>query len=266
LKHILSELQRFRGLDILILAGIGEPLLHPEIDEMFEYIRNHVPKTTRLELFTNGILLDKHVDACLRYLDEVVIGVNFSTRKLYHQYAGVDQFETVFRNTMEFLTTKGDNKPDVHVQLLQTRMNQPSLQSFQQAITPFLHENDKFITSGLVNFGGQLDITPYAIPNSREITSVRCYPCWQLWHHLYFGADGDVYPCCLGTPALHSGGITLGNLHKESDLVKMIANGKLDKLKHYQLTDQTIQIPICHTCNIWKRFGNVFLHLHKQWR
>ena len=35
----------------------GEPLLHPEIDKIIEYVYEHLPKGTQVEIFTNGICL-----------------------------------------------------------------------------------------------------------------------------------------------------------------------------------------------------------------
>ncbi len=67
----------------LILNGIGEPLLHPNLVEMLSTARKHMPKNSRRGFQTNGILLDEKnsnelIDAGLNLL---CISVDGSTCK-----------------------------------------------------------------------------------------------------------------------------------------------------------------------------------------
>lgn len=47
-------------IDELILNGIGEPLLHPDLPEMLSIARKHMPENSRRGFQTNGILLNEN--------------------------------------------------------------------------------------------------------------------------------------------------------------------------------------------------------------
>jgi putative metalloenzyme radical SAM/SPASM domain maturase len=51
--------QTFENLQALILTGIGEPLLHPELERMISLARQHMLETGWIGFQTNGSLLDR---------------------------------------------------------------------------------------------------------------------------------------------------------------------------------------------------------------
>ena len=46
-------------IDYLVLNGIGEPLLHPDLEEMITIARSTMPATGRIGFQSNGLLLNQ---------------------------------------------------------------------------------------------------------------------------------------------------------------------------------------------------------------
>lgn len=80
-----------RGTRMISLVG-GEPLLHPDIDALVEYI---VSKNIFLNLTTNGFLLSKHLDAAKK-ANEVSISLD-GDRDSHNKNRGKSSFERVVK-------------------------------------------------------------------------------------------------------------------------------------------------------------------------
>jgi putative metalloenzyme radical SAM/SPASM domain maturase len=66
----------FPALDTLILNGIGESLLHPELSSFIAFARNHVPETCVIGFQSNGMLLTSSIAAEL--MDAGLDRISFS--------------------------------------------------------------------------------------------------------------------------------------------------------------------------------------------
>ena len=73
LKSILSKLSA-KGIETIALHTLGDPLANPRLPEIFKEIRNAGLKTS---ICTNGLLLDKHVDTLIEYID-ICPSISFS--------------------------------------------------------------------------------------------------------------------------------------------------------------------------------------------
>lgn len=76
LLHTMGE--ALRHVERVSLAGLGEPLLHPEIIDIISFLRRHMPPSGRIGLQTNGLLLTPGMAEALSAagLDEICISVD----------------------------------------------------------------------------------------------------------------------------------------------------------------------------------------------
>jgi len=202
------------------------------------------------------VTLDKHIHASLETMDMVTVGVNISGRERYRQFTGSDQYNRVVENAKQLLTEREGATPIVRVQLLDIQQVQEVKEAFFRQFKPYVKPTDKLNTPSIVNFAGLVDLTGYTLPSDPLAQSIKRYPCWQVWTNLFFSANGDVYPCCVGTPLL--GELRLGNLITTPNLQTILNNGELDHIKTCMRHDDYHEFPRCHTCNVWKRFPNLF--------
>jgi MoaA/NifB/PqqE/SkfB family radical SAM enzyme len=83
------------GCSVASFTG-GEPLLRKDIGELLEFSSRNVGLFTGL--VTNGILLDKKVDALSKYVDALAVSFDVNNKQVFNKTRGVDAFEKVKKN------------------------------------------------------------------------------------------------------------------------------------------------------------------------
>jgi len=83
------------GCSIVSFTG-GEPLLRKDIGEMLEFSSRKLGLFTGL--VTNGILLDKNLDALSKYVDALAVSFDVNHKQTFNRTRGVDAFEKVKKN------------------------------------------------------------------------------------------------------------------------------------------------------------------------
>lgn len=94
--HLVAQAKEM-GARAIIIAGDGEPLVHPDIEEMFYTVRD---AGLEIFLFSNGTLIGRRVSAAT-IVDTCTIvfwGLYSSTAERYKQLTGSDKFDQVVRN------------------------------------------------------------------------------------------------------------------------------------------------------------------------
>lgn len=74
----------------------GEPLLRNDIDQLLNISHQEIGLFTGL--VTNGILLDKHLDALSKHTDILAVSFDVNNRELFNSTRGVDAFDKVKNN------------------------------------------------------------------------------------------------------------------------------------------------------------------------
>lgn len=93
-QEIISNLADY-GVEKIILTG-GEPLLFKQFIELYQYIHN---KGLKVSLFTNGILINKHIDLFRSFPPESIsITLYGSDQTRYHSFSKKDVFDKVMKN------------------------------------------------------------------------------------------------------------------------------------------------------------------------
>lgn len=83
------------GCSIVSFTG-GEPLLRKDLEKLLEFSNRKVGLFTGL--VTNGILLDKKIDALSKYVDSLAVSFDVNNRQIFNSIRGVDAFEKVKKN------------------------------------------------------------------------------------------------------------------------------------------------------------------------
>ncbi len=78
------------GIKTLILNGIGEPLLHPELEQMVQVARQHMPPDARVGFQTNGLLMDRTraVSLLAAGVNRICISVDGANADTFRQMRG----------------------------------------------------------------------------------------------------------------------------------------------------------------------------------
>lgn len=87
-------------------SGLGEPLLHPQIKEMFAYAKE---KKLEVGLWTNGVNLDENLSREIieeGLLDYIIFGLDGATKETYAKVKGIDCFDKAVENITRFLKLK----------------------------------------------------------------------------------------------------------------------------------------------------------------
>ena len=89
------------GIDALFITG-GEPLLHPDIDELLMYAKREL-KFGEITLITNGLLLPKH-EAALPAVDRLIVSLDSLNAQSWSQTIGVPlaSTETIHANIRHY--------------------------------------------------------------------------------------------------------------------------------------------------------------------
>lgn len=95
------------GVKAVVLIGGGEPLIHPEIDWVIDYLgKNNV----KIGITTNGLLIDKHIDCISRYASWVRVSVDAATSETFKRIrpdiSGKSMFGKLTENMKMFAKVK----------------------------------------------------------------------------------------------------------------------------------------------------------------
>lgn len=182
----------------ILLTSIGEPLLHPQIVEMLQYMKS-IDLADAYEIVTNASMLapdlgKRLVDAGLTRLCISLQGI---TSEKYREVSGVNiDFSTLYENIKEFYHySRGKCK--LHIKTVDISLAEGEEKKFFDMFDPIC--DTIFIDSvapvfkGVDYSGIVLDKETYAPKKFREYREVCCS---TLFYTLYTLADGRIAPCC----------------------------------------------------------------------
>jgi len=109
-QEVVEQFFNMGGLKVMVTGG--EPLLHPDIEEIFSTVRDY---DLRLELLTNGTLIDSRLsDVIKKYVDEVQVSID-----------GIDGHKQIRGGNWLNLTIKGlkNLEVDFSISTMVTRFN-----------------------------------------------------------------------------------------------------------------------------------------------
>lgn len=121
LERVKSEIEKLPHLQEVVLGGIGEPLMHPQISDIISYIKS---RGIFLSINTNGSLLHSLIDFLVKYeVDKIVL--SFETGDIGHppEKSTIDSIKKI----IEKRNNQKKGNPIISVQFVVNRLNIPDL-------------------------------------------------------------------------------------------------------------------------------------------
>jgi radical SAM protein with 4Fe4S-binding SPASM domain len=226
-------------------AGMGEPLLHPQIAEMISYVKT-CNVCEAVHIVTNGALLTKELSLKLidAKLDMLRISIQGLTAKRYKEVADVDiDFEKYLENIRFFFENRGNTK--VYIKIIDCALN--SNDEKQQFFNLFGDMCDLISIEYMTPNVEAIDYSKLAGGKSLERTQngsglFRSDICSLPFYMMQINPDGNVVPCC--TTSLP---IVWGNVSTES-IAEIWKSQKANHFRKDMLTGVNNCGPICSAC------------------
>lgn len=239
-EHILKEIKPYTK--TIYLHVKGEPLLHPELDELLSLTDLY---SFRVNITTNGNLLPRKVEMINQHLS--VKKLNLSLHAEYKNSEIIEEILTSTRNlrkdiiVIHRLWTLKENELDEKFTEIVER-----LERFYQ-LSPDIVEkikNDKNI---------KISPTVYVDKENQftwpKKTAYKSHGyCMALKTQIAILVDGTVVPCCLDS----SGVINLGNIKTES-FASILSSKRLNDLKE-SFQNHMPSEELCQSCTFKERF------------
>jgi MoaA/NifB/PqqE/SkfB family radical SAM enzyme len=252
LERVQAIVAQFPVLDRIVLHGIGEPLLNPQIFDIVAYLKTRVASV----LFNSDAisLTSSRVGRLLESgLDEYRVSMDAATAATYRQLRGVDRFERVTANVARLVGLQrqlGRTTPRVSLWFTATRANVDELPGFVQ-LAADLGVGEVYVQRLVFNgmglateanaLHGRLRAQELARLTDAEALATRhgiamrasgltnplaslqasddARPwsgCQRPWTLAYVTANGNVLPCCVSPwVARDYAGLILGNAFAE---------------------------------------------------
>lgn len=252
--RFLAITDQFPRLRRVVLHGIGEPLLHPDLSRMIRHLK---ARDAYVLFNSNGLLLRgrKAQELASNGLDELRVSMDGGTPETYRAVRGVDGFHRILANLQRFAAVKtalGVETP--HVSLWVTGMKTTIRDLPELVRVAAAHEVREVYLQRLVHSGrglatgeqavwgraaaadraavaealrladelgvalrGAGELGPAELVDRRRAGEAPWRGCFRPWRLMYVTANGNVLPCCIAPfTAAPYAGIVMGNLQRQS--------------------------------------------------
>ncbi len=235
-NKIMDEIDRF-GRRNISLHKDGEPLLHPDIENILHRVKlnqDHV-----VYLTTNGHKLNKRINEILleNKIDIINISLGAATSEFYEKVRGRD-FNKVIANINCLLDDikKTSYKPRVILQII-------DLNEF-----PEMRDEIKIFKRTWQTRDVEVSIWKklnWGVFKEDSIFSYR-YPCYSLWESFNINSNNVITACCMDWKQE----LVIGNIEDKS-IEKIWKDDLLRRLRMTHINGEENKIELCNTCNYW---------------
>lgn len=236
------------------LHMLGEPLLHPRIVEMAQYIKKADAHHSVL-LTTNGYFLDelKAKEFLKCNLDKITFSLFSLKDERCKMLTGNGDVYRVIDNikNMVALKKKDRSRTRIYIRFLVCDENEDEIQQFRslaKKLGAILEIRYTHNYSGVIK-------KDYTSKNRIK----KRYPCYHLWFSPAIAWDGKVLLCCSDWNNLE----VLGDANKDS-LSGIWQSERLKELRKLHLKGNYAGIPLCEKCNVWTLYPDIFLKSQKR--
>lgn len=219
-------------LEDLCLAGFGETLIYPHLEEVFNKIPSYVP--TRI--ITNGLpLTEKLIELFAGKLNSIWVSFEATDARTYQEIRGVDAYKALLEKLKMLQDIKRCKKtalPHLYLCFVSMRQNISQLPDYiEQAaslgaagvktnfLTVFRESMKKeslyYEPERAQEFFEKAKDTArrhnieFTYPDDEEKSEDSFFKCKEPWNFSYFSATGDIIPCCVYT-------LPMGNIYRNS--------------------------------------------------
>ncbi|MGO4881944.1 MAG: radical SAM/SPASM domain-containing protein [Bryobacteraceae bacterium] len=221
----------------MMLIGLGEPFMDPEIFERIEFCHRHSISTL---LSTNGTFLDQRVSerVLASPLEQITLSFDGASKETFEFYRKGARFEKVRANFVRFAELKHARRSKLQVVVQMVRMERNA------------HEVEEFVRfwrgiKGVDQVRIKEDETNMLRPDAGHAAEDWKHPCHYLWRGApYVKQNGDVYPCC---QSYMLDGAPLGNL-AEQPLEKIWNSDLMRRMRRAHASGRAGEIDVCARC------------------
>jgi len=271
-----SIVDQFPNIARVVLHGVGEPLMVPNLPRMIRYLK---ARGTYVLFNTNGTLLNERRgrDLIATGLDELRVSLDAAEAEAFKAVRGKDAFDRIVKNVREFRAlqrTLGAEKPrvslwltglketigelpafidlahsidvpEVHLQRLVFFADGQGLARAEQALFEHLDAREEALIREAETRAAQHGILFDASGATEPGTSLRRAQedrpwslCTRPWTLMYFTAHGRALPCCIAPFSMRGyDAFTLGDATQQS--LREIWNGETyQKFRHELLSEK----------------------------
>ncbi|SMB78779.1 radical SAM additional 4Fe4S-binding SPASM domain-containing protein [Desulfonispora thiosulfatigenes DSM 11270] len=252
-KKILNQINKYT--DYLYFHVKGEPLLHPELEQLLKISDN---EGFKVNLTTNGTLIEKTGDILLN--SPALRQISFSLQSCENN--NLNEKEKYIKDILDFMH-RAVKETDLIIELRLWNLNNSNnvenksskndfmLNYIQSSLNlPFKIEEK--VTPGkgikLVNSIYLSQETKFTWPNLGINDISEKGFCYGLRSQIAILVDGTVVPCCLDS----DGVINLGNIYEKK--FTEIINNKRSLNMVNGFSQREVVEPLCKKCGYRKRF------------
>lgn len=244
----IDDMRQFTApVKMLRFAGLGEPLLHPDIAPMIA-LAKEAGIADSVEIVTNGSLLTHELSDSLinAGLDRLRISLEGLSGEDYLQNCGhkVD-FDALCGEIAYFYSRC--TQTQVYIKIIDYMVREPQKnQTFFDRFTPLCHEIAvEHLTPTVegIDYGSIAPSMSLDRPQNED-SMVSTAICPQPFYLCQIGPDGRVVPCCATRYPL-----VLGDLHQQP--LPEIWNGTIADSIRRALLDGTQSCEVCRDCSLY---------------
>lgn len=228
-KRLLPKLKDYTS--YLYFHIMGEPLLHPDINEML----NIASANFKINITTNGYLIDRIKD----------------NKNIHQLNISLHSFDLKYNKTLEEYLDNIFNTVD-NLLVINTIISFRlwTKNKYQQEIIKKIEERYNCKINGNTTIKDNLFFEfaeEFIWPDINNSYINKTGSCMGLRTHIGILVDGTVVPCCLDS----NGKLSLGNIYKQP-LNEILASEKSQKMKIGFENNQKIE-ELCQHCNFYDR-------------
>ncbi len=221
----------------MMLIGLGEPFMDPQIFERIEFCHRHSVSTL---LSTNGTFLDERTAARVldSPLEQITLSFDGARKETFEFYRKGAKFEKVRDNFVRFARMKHERRSrlQVVVQMVQMEGNASEVDEFLAFWSAI---------PGVDQVRIKADETNLMRPDAGHAAADWKHPCHYLWRGaVYVKQNGDVYPCC---QSYMLDGAPLGNLEQQP-LLAIWDSEEMQRMRRLHASGRSGEIDICSRC------------------
>jgi len=221
----------------MMLIGLGEPFMDPQIFRRIEFCHQHSISTL---LSTNGTFLDERNAARVldSPLEQITLSFDGSKKETFEFYRKGAKFEKVRDNFVRFARMKHERRARLQVVVQMVKMDGNA------------SEVDDFVAfwgklPGVDQVRIKADETNLMRPDAGHDAEDWKHPCHYLWRGpMYVKQNGDVYPCC---QSYMLDGAPLGNIG-DTPLVEIWNSGAMQEMRRLHTAGRGGEVDICSRC------------------
>ncbi len=221
----------------MMLIGLGEPFMDPQIFERIEFCHRHSISTL---LSTNGTFLDERVAerVLASPLEQITLSFDGAGKESFEFYRKGARFEKVRDNFVRFAKMKHArrSKMQVVVQMVRMERNAGEVAEFVRFWRG---------VPGVDQVRVKEDETNMLRPDAGHTVEDWKHPCHYLWRGpMYVKQNGDIYPCC---QSYMLDGAPLGNIAKQP-LESIWNSDEMQRMRRAHASGRAGEIDVCARC------------------